>query len=110
MSDLDVYGPVDAELLQTWIEQHIDGAGSIEEIRQFPSRKANLTCLIRFSGGSLGEAVVRRPPPGRLPRDENDMARELRSRTYLERLPAGPEGNRLLRRRVRHRSSIPCQR
>ncbi len=66
---------LDAEAVERFLRDHIEGLDGPLDIRQFPSGFSNLTYMIRFGDREL---VLRRPPFGTKARSAHDMGREYR--------------------------------
>lgn len=64
---------LDAERLDAFLRQHIDGLHGNPAIRQFPGGASNLTYLINYDDREL---VLRRPPSGVKAKSAHDMLRE----------------------------------
>ncbi len=79
---------LDLARLEPWLREHLPGAQGPLELAQFRGGRANLTYLLRFSGG---EFVLRRPPLGPIPPGAHDMGREHRVLSRLWRhFPLAP--------------------
>lgn len=82
------YGPVrpgdelDWDRLAGYLQQNIDGLGSLTNVHQFLHGAANLTYLLEFTHRRL---VVRRPPFGDIAIGAHDMKREYRALSRLWR-------------------------
>jgi aminoglycoside phosphotransferase (APT) family kinase protein len=82
------YGPVRAgdelpiDRLARYLQDSIDGLGSLVEVHQFLNGAANLTYLLKFADRRL---VIRRPPFGVIAVGAHDMKREYRALSRLWR-------------------------
>ena len=89
MTDIPAeYGPVrpgdelDWNRLAGYLQENIDGLGSLTNVHQFLHGAANLTYLLEFAHRRL---VVRRPPFGEIAVGAHDMKREYRALSRLWR-------------------------
>ena len=82
------YGPVrpgdelPIDRLARYLQDNIDGLGSLVAVHQFLTGAANLTYLLEFAEGRL---VIRRPPFGVIAVGAHDMKREYRALSRLWR-------------------------
>lgn len=78
---------LNVSVLQTYLNDHVSGFGSIAEVAQFPGGYSNLTYLLKTRDGYSDdrEYVLRRPPFGaKNIRGGHDMGREFRVLTMLQ--------------------------
>ena len=73
---------LDLERLEPYLREQLPETRGVFDVRQFGGGHANLTYLVRFGET---EYVLRRPPPGPLPKGGHDMAREYRVLSKLWR-------------------------
>lgn len=79
----------DAEALDAWLKQRIEGLAGSPEIEQFPKGASNLTYLLRYPGRDL---ILRRPPAGTKAKSAHDVIREYRIQKALKPVfPKVPE-------------------
>ena len=72
---------LDTDALQTYLNDHVTGLGTITDVAQFPGGYSNLTYLIKTKSR---EYVLRRPPVGAKDiKGGHDMGREFRVLTML---------------------------
>ncbi len=74
---------LDLTRLEPYLRAELPAARGALVVRQFGGGHANLTYLLHFRDGD--EYVLRRPPPGPLPKGGHDMAREYRVLSRLWR-------------------------
>ena len=79
----------DAEALDAWLKQRIDGLDGTPEIEQFPKGASNLTYQLRYPDRDL---ILRRPPAGTKAKSAHDVIREYRIQKALKPVfPKVPE-------------------
>lgn len=80
---------LDKIALEKWLDNSVEQAGDIIDVRQFPSGFSNLTYLVQCANREL---ILRRPPVGSKVKSAHDMHREYRILSALNPVyPAAPK-------------------
>jgi len=79
----------DADALDAWLKQRLDGLEGTPDIEQFPKGASYLTYRLRYANRDL---ILRRPPPGTKAKSAHDVMREYRIQNALKPVfPKVPE-------------------